>query len=94
MQDILDKFGERKLRDIKKVSIMKNHSISLGKCKELYNELVIRSQQHKKIEDCNDLAQRRVMGMLTANINRVSDYRKKCELDMLSDESDLSVLMI
>ena len=94
MQDILDKFRERVQRDIKKVSIMKNHSISLGKCKELYNELVIRSQQHKKIEDCNDLAQRRVMGMLTANINRVSDYRKKCELDMLSDESDLSVLMI
>jgi hypothetical protein len=94
MQDTLDKFRERVLRDMKKVASMKNHNISLDKCTELYKELAIRSRQHKKIEGCMDLAQRRVMGMLTANINRVSDYRKKCELDMLSDESDLSVLMI
>ena len=73
---------------------MSNHLITNQKCKELYIELAKRTLLFSKVRQCDDLSQRRVMGVLTANINRVAKYREKFGLAMLNDNSELTVLLI
>ena len=87
-------FKERCERDINTVCTMGNHLISLGKCKELYTEVAQRARLVTKLGQCDDLAQRQVIGALTANINQTARYRKKFGLEMLCDTSDLGVLLI
>ena len=87
-------FKKRCRRDVKKVSAMSNHLITYTKCKKLYIKLAKRTLLSSKVAQCDDLAHRRVLGVLTANINRVAKYREKFGLAMLNNNSELTVLLI